>query len=71
MPRPGLDKALSGSLSNDAESAILLHYGLTQGSNCGCNCDDLCTVYNQLLTILSVLDGTLQSGTNTDADCGC
>lgn len=43
----------------------LLHYGLTNGSNCGCNCDELCEVFTQLNTLLISLDPKIQN------NCGC
>lgn len=42
----------------------LLHYALTNGSNCGCNCDKLCTVYNALIEVLT-------NNSKTIEDCGC
>lgn len=42
----------------------LLHYGLVNGSNCGCNCAELCVVFNELKDLLI----------NTEPqnpECGC
>jgi len=46
-----------------ATNIFLLHYTLTEGGNCGCNCDDLCTIFNKLCSEL----GTNESCLN----CGC
>lgn len=46
-----------------ATNIFLLHYTLTEGSNCGCNCDELCAIYNKLCSEL----GTNESCSN----CGC
>lgn len=41
---------------------LMLHYGLTKGSNCACDCETLCKMYQRLHTLL----------TNTEiSDCGC
>lgn len=32
---------------------LMLHYGLTSSSNCGCNCDELKLLYNQLNKLLT------------------
>jgi hypothetical protein len=46
-----------------ATNIFLLHYTLTEGSNCGCNCDELCAIFNKLCSEL---------GTNqTCVTCGC
>jgi len=39
----------------------ILHYALTNGSNCGCNCDELCEIYKELHSLLN----------NITNDCGC
>lgn len=42
----------------------MLHYGITNGSNCGCNCADLCKAYKELICLID----TTQT---TTSDCGC
>lgn len=43
----------------------LLHYGLINGSNCGCNCVELCQVYRELVSLLETVDPNITN------DCGC
>lgn len=45
--------------------AHVLHYALVNGSNCGCNCAEMCQVYDALIDILTNIDPKLL------ADCGC
>ena len=42
----------------------ILHYALVNGSNCGCNCVEMCEVFNELKKLL---DNTQPENT----DCGC
>lgn len=43
----------------------LLHYSLVNGSNCGCNCQELCDVFYGLSDLLLNIDTKLVN------DCGC
>lgn len=43
----------------------ILHYSLVNGSNCGCNCDEMCEVYNDLKSLLLDIDPQILN------DCGC
>lgn len=54
-------------VTNEKTATIihLLHYALVNGSNCGCNCDDMCTVFNGLKNLLLDLDPQILN------DCGC
>ena len=51
------------TLTNDEEKTQILmkHYSLTVGSNCSCDCEDLCNIYKSLLSDLG----------DIDYDCGC
>lgn len=42
-----------------------LHYSLVNGSNCGCNCDEMCEVFLGLRQLLLDLDPQILN------DCGC
>lgn len=63
-----LSNMADNNTAGNAYSLYLLHYALVNGSNCGCNCEDLCKVYNQLLIELSK---TSISTNITQEDCGC
>lgn len=58
----------SESLKSDESPttvAHILHYALTVGSNCGCNCEDLCKIYTELYNLIKNTDPTITS------NCGC
>ena len=46
-----------------ATNIFLLHYTLTEGSNCGCNCDELCEIFTKLCQELG--------GSDSCSNCGC
>ncbi len=46
-----------------ATNIFLLHYTLTEGSNCGCNCDELCVIFNKLCSELNLSESC--------SNCGC
>lgn len=56
------NKSLS-TLEKIYTSAHIFHYALLNGSNCGCNCTEMCTVYNNLIDILE--------NNPVTTDCGC
>lgn len=63
-----MDKIISeNKTSSEKTSTIahILHYALFNGSNCGCNCEDMCDIFKQLSDILDTLDLTI------DNNCGC
>jgi hypothetical protein len=45
-----------------ATNFFLLHYTLTEGSNCGCNCTELCEIFTKLCNELNSSD---------TCNCGC
>ena len=45
----------------NATNIFLLHYTLTEGSNCGCNCEELCEIFRKLCNNLN----------STSCLCGC
>lgn len=52
---------------NEKVSTIthLLHYALFNGSNCGCNCEELCDVFEELTSLIQGIDPQIIN------DCGC
>jgi hypothetical protein len=49
------------SNEKNATNIFLLHYTLTEGSNCGCNCDELCEIFTKLCNNLN----------SSSCLCGC
>lgn len=49
------------SNEKNATNIFLLHYTLTEGSNCGCNCEELCEIFRKLCTNLN----------SSSCLCGC
>lgn len=47
-----------------AQNVTLLHYALVNGSNCGCNCVDMCNVFKELAKIIKTPNTQPQG-------CGC
>lgn len=47
-----------------ATNVHILHYALTNGSNCGCNCQALCDTFKQLYDLLKPTSPQIQG-------CGC
>lgn len=64
-----LQNILQESKINGSEKvstiAHILHYALFNGSNCGCNCAELCKVYAELVGLLENIDPLITN------DCGC
>lgn len=48
-----------------ATNILLLHYAISNGSNCGCNCIDLCKAFAELTNLISIVN------TKILEDCGC
>lgn len=47
-----------------ATNIHILHYALVNGSNCGCNCVDMCSVFKNLYDLLKPITPQMQG-------CGC
>lgn len=46
-------------------NAHILHYALVNGSNCGCNCDEMCEIYRELVLLLANVNPQITN------NCGC
>jgi hypothetical protein len=53
--------------NNEVVSMLVhtLHYALVNGSNCGCNCDEMCEVYAELYKLLN------ENPEIINTNCGC
>lgn len=54
------------SRNNKDDESLLIHlqyFGLKEGSNCNCNCDLLCELFEEINRVLS--------NYNVDSNCGC
>lgn len=60
-----LKEANDNSLEKVSGTITLLHYSLVNGSNCACNCDELCSVYRGLIELLDTIDPKIVN------NCGC
>jgi hypothetical protein len=60
-----VEESKDGTLEPTSSMIHLLHYGLTNGSNCGCNCDDMIEAFKELKRLLTGVDPQLI------ANCGC
>lgn len=66
-----IKKETEGSQFEKSSSMIhLLHYALVNGSNCGCNCAELCAVYRELFVMLGDFI-LLNSNSSLINNCGC
>jgi len=53
-------KHIKSLLKTDTDTdAHLLHFGLINGSNCNCNCDEMCYLYRKLYEILNNTEACL------------
>jgi hypothetical protein len=56
-----LDKSEDGLVASNVH---VLHYALTNGSNCGCNCTEMCNIFRELTKLIIPVKLQNQS-------CGC
>jgi len=53
-------KHIKSLLKTDTDTDVhLLHFGLTNGSNCNCNCDEMCYLYRKLYELLNDTEACL------------
>lgn len=55
---------------NESTYIHLLHYALVIGSNQGCNCDNLCKAYEELIDLLESVESKTQNTSYLNG-CGC
>lgn len=66
-----LENLLTTSEPNDiATNAHILHYALVNGSNCGCNCNEMCEVFKELKSLLLPPE-LWKHEPNISGNCGC
>lgn len=63
------EELASSSTERVATTIHIMHYALVNGSNCGCNCADLCNVFIELYALLTDTIG--ENYNNQTSNCGC